>query len=245
MTFESKLKTSRTLLQNIRFQQWNSESALHQLYAVLASTDGELLDYDGRMLVRTLSDEGAIDTIIEALSRTGTGPTFAHRGCAVLTLFAQEEAALVVERGGFHAIIRTMRNYEESEHVQQACVVALVELARINGKRDQNASIVIDNVVQSMEHHKYSPTLFYVACKALKISCLLGIHVEDDLARRAQKSILDGIILFPSNPRCQTTGRDVLSAWVGEALASDQIQQTALALVTACTILRRAMGLCE
>ena len=280
MSFHTRLNNLRLLLRDIRHcqQQRNNNtsnteetSLLHQLYASLASSDGnEMLDYDSRMFIEILSSEGAIDTIIEAarrstISNTGTGssigslitagahagtrgqrPILAHRVCAVLTLFAQEAAQRIAETGGFHAILNIMQAYRGSEQVQEACIVSLVELARIYGS-SSNASVtstvIINNVLDSLECHKYSPTIFYVACKALKISCLLGIRVEDEnLAKRAQRNILDGIMLFPSNLRCQAVGCDALSTWVGEELAASMIQQMALTLVTACSILRQAMG---
>ena len=189
--------------------------------------------------------EGAIDTIVEAsLRAAGQGAIFCHHACAVLTLFAQEEATLVAEKGGYDVIVHAMTSHHDKEVVQEACLVALVELARSTTRREENSKAipVVGHVVRAMETFKCSGTIYYLACKALRVSCLAGVTVDDDLARRAQQNIVEGIIIFSGEERCSLTGRNALEIWVGEALATRMISETALTLITAESILLRALA---
>jgi hypothetical protein len=241
----------RKTLVEIRFPRHpdHAEQSMRQLYNTLASSHGDILDHEGRMLVHTLADEGAIETIVEASLRPQSsssrhGPLFCHFACAALTLFAQEEATLVAERGGYEVIVHAMTSHRDKQAVQEACLVALVELARSTTRREENSKAipVVGHVVQAVESFKDSGTIYYLACKAFRVSCLAGVTVDDDLARRAQQCMVEGIIIFSGDERCASTGRNALEIWVGEDLATRMISETALTLITAESILLRAVA---
>jgi hypothetical protein len=242
-SFDSKLCMLRQKFNEVTRYPHLAENALRDLYEELVSSNGEMLDHEGKMLVHSLANEGVISSIVEVMSRPRVTPRLVYRALGVLTLFAQEEARIVESEGGFHAIVSALRNFPDTDFVQEAALVALVECGRCSEQYRSNVQDVLGIIAQAMEAHKHSPRIFYLACTAIRIASQSGIMLDDELANRIYGNILDGIILFPGDQRAQNAGREVLSLWVGFKNALDMIQLRASALLKMADILHQASGI--
>mmetsp|Transcript_74478 Transcript_74478/g.112223 ORF Transcript_74478/g.112223 Transcript_74478/m.112223 type:complete len:251 (+) Transcript_74478:39-791(+) len=242
-TFDSKLWMLRQKFDEVARYPHLAENALRDLYQELVSSSGEMLDHEGKMLVHSLANEGAIKSIVEVMLRPCVTPTLVYRALGVLTLFAQEEARIVESEGGFHAIVSALRNFPDADFVQEAAIVALVECGRSSEQYRSNVQEVLGIIAQTMEAHKHSPRIFYLSCTAIRIASQSGIMLDDNLANRIYGNLLDGIILFPGDEIVQNAGREVLSLWVGFENALDMIQLRASALVAMADILHQASGI--
>jgi hypothetical protein len=221
----------------------NAEEALRLLYQELVAADGAMLDWEGKIMVRQLTTEGAVETILEAMKGRLATAQLIYRAFGALTLFSQVEASLVAQKGGFDAIVLCLRHFQSIEYVQQAGIVALIELGRCTAHCHTNAHEIVETVVQAMEIHKHSPKIYYLACNAMRISCEVGLTLEDDMALRVHGNLMDGIVLFLSDEQAQSAGREVLGLWVGNECAISMIELRVLTLCTMERILRQAMGM--
>jgi len=248
MSFDAKMNLLREKLQQIQDPRYDrsAEDALSDMYYELVANNGEMLDSEGKLLVRYLAmDEvGGIDTLQQAMMTRqrydGTNPGFFFGAFRVLTLFAHEESTLVAQKGGFDAILHGMDLCSSNNSVQQAGIVALVELSRKTRQCQTNPRTIIIAVVQAMEKFKESPTIFDLACKAMRLSCEMGVVLEDDIALRVHDSLMDGLMLFPLNEQAQHSGREVLGMWVGYDKAITMVEHRAETLCTLERILRTA-----
>jgi hypothetical protein len=268
---ETKKLLLRRLLLEIQCPRYsqNTEDALRNMYQELVAAHGAMLDLEGKELVRYLiHQEGAIDTILQVIrcqrdttpsppqlipgafgvltlfaQEEPSPPQLIPSAFGILTLFAQEEPTLVAEKGGFDAILDGMQRCQvSSEHVQQTGIVALVELSRRTRSFFQtNPRAIVGAVVHAMEHYKYSPKLYYLACNAMRIACEFGVILEDDMALRVHGNLMDGILLFPGDMQAQQSGRQVLGLWVGWDRAIHMIEHRAEALCTLERILREVI----
>lgn len=243
---EDKLNLVRAKLNELRFALPSQmERALQEIYQILSTSDGaSLLAWESQNIVRrVVQQEGAAAIVVEALRLPQVSPRLYYRAFSVLTLFAELEADRVAESGGLQIILEGMTKYRDVEYIQQAGIVALVELSRKTSHLPIGIEPILQGVLRAVETYKHSPVVFYLSCKSFQLLCTRGIQLGSNLALRVHENLMDGIFLFLLDERAQTEGQKTLSMWVGREQAQYMIQLRASTLLTMARFLRMAMGM--